>query len=290
MITYPNTTLCIEGHILPIAANALPALADFLARYLSGESNTIQITTPLLPGYEVSAEFPAPDPRPQILRDVTIKDMKIRPVGTIFVASGIVQGRIVLPAGMHMHLDVEYVLPDVLVFDGEVPPAPEPGYLRAQVAAPLRGRGGRGDAPAMPDEPPLPNPLPDRAFAHIRPDAWLPAVSAPMEPEEGMGAAYAVSARVVDVPLEVLPGRQKEFSNFVGKVRVFRGRACRLTADLCHYGQVIFGSEGATAGLLGSAAVAVTVEGLPLDAPGRRAGEIALAGLPFQGSVHIKKR
>jgi hypothetical protein len=34
------------------------------------------------------------------------------------------------------------------------------------------------------------------------------------------GAVYAVTAKVVDVPLEVLPGRQKEFSNFVSKVRL----------------------------------------------------------------------
>lgn len=207
----------MQGHILPITTGALPALATFLARYLSGLPNDIVVSSPLLPGYDVAASFPAPYPRPQILRDVTIKNMKIRPVGTLFVASGIVLGRVVLPAGMNIALDVLYVLPDVLVFDGEVPPAPEPGYLHAADGW-GGGRGRRGEAPELPDEPPLPDPVPDRAFAHIRPDAWLPAVSVPAEPEDGTGAVYAISARVVDVPLQVLPGRQKEFSNFVGKV------------------------------------------------------------------------
>jgi hypothetical protein len=36
--------------------------------------------------------------------------------------------------------------------------------------------------------------------------------------EKETGAVYAVTAKVVDVPLEVLLGRQKEFSNFVSKV------------------------------------------------------------------------
>lgn len=54
--------------------------------------------------------------------------------------------------------------------------------------------------------------------------------------------------------------------------------------------QVIFGPEGANAGIQGSAAVAVAVEGLPLNTPGRKTDEIVLAGLPFQGSVHIKNR
>ncbi|KAF9477671.1 hypothetical protein BDN70DRAFT_861510 [Pholiota conissans] len=266
-LTYPNITLSLSGHVLPLTQSAFPFLAEFLSRYLSGEPNEISISSPLLPGYDISAEFPAPQPRPQILRDVTIKDMKIRPTGTVFLASGIVEGRVVLPKGMNISLDVSYVLPDVLVFDGEVPPAPEPDYATSRF---VKHRGHHGSAPDLPEEPPLPDPLPDRAFAHIRPDEWLPAVSSPSEAEDGVGSVYAISARVVDVPLEVLPGRQKEFSNFVGKV--------------------IFGTDGATAGILGSAAVAVTVEGLPLNTPGRKTNEIVLSGLPFQGSVHIKKR
>lgn len=217
-LSHGNVTLSLTGHVLPLSQPAFPHLAAFLTRYLSGEPNDISISSPLLPGYDISAEFPAPHPRPQILRDVTIKDMKIRAMGTVFLASGIIQGRIVLPKGMNISLNVSYVFPDVLVFDGEVPSVPEPDYVEAQY---MEHKGHHGPAPDLPEEPPLPDPLPDRAFAHIRPDDWLPAVSVPTEPEDGVGAVYAISAKVVDVPLEVLPGRQKEFSNFVGKVRDF---------------------------------------------------------------------
>jgi len=130
--------------------------------------------------------------------------MKIRPVGSAFLASGIVKARAVLPKGMNVGLDVFRVLPDVLVFDGEVPPNVEIG---------------RHLSSAPPPETPFPDPLPKNAFGHIRPDDWLPSQSVLMEREDDDdGSAYAVSATVVDVPLEVLPGRQKEFSHFVKNV------------------------------------------------------------------------
>lgn len=69
-----------------------------------------------------------------------------------------------------------------------------------------------------PPAPSLPDPLPERAFAHIRPEDWLASESEPVESGEGEGSAVAVSANIVDVPLEVLPGREREFSNFVSKV------------------------------------------------------------------------
>ena len=86
----------------------------------------------------------------------------------------------------------------------------------------------------------------------------------------GAGPALTFLVRVYapDVPLEVLPGREREFSDFMAKV--------------------IFGSQGALAGVEGVAAVAVRVEGLPF-ASGRDP-EMELAGLPFQGSVRIGKK
>jgi hypothetical protein len=50
--------------------------------------------------------------------------------------------------------------------------------------------------------------------------------------------------------------------------------------------QVIFGTDGAVAGLLGSTAVAIDVEGLPSG----EAGEMELSGLPFRGSVIVGKK
>lgn len=221
-LTHPNITLVIAGSVLPISTSSFPSISNFVTRYLSGLANEISISSPLLPGYDLQAEFPAPNPKPQILRDVTIKDMKIRPSGTLFLASGIVQGHLVLPAGMHVGLDVTRVLPDVLIFDGQVPPSTDDmnittGWTPRQTKI---KKGRRGD-PDLPEEPPLPNPLPEHAFGHIRPDSWLPAMSVEKDPGDAEGSVYAISAKVVDVPVEVLPGRQKEFSSFVGKVRTF---------------------------------------------------------------------
>jgi len=84
-----------------------------------------------------------------------------------------------------------------------------------------------------------------------------------------------VSAQFVDIPLEVLPGRSREFSNFVSKV--------------------LFSSDGALAGVQGVAAVNVHIDGLPIiggpkEGPDGEQGDLALSGLPFQGSVRISKR
>jgi hypothetical protein len=76
----------------------------------------------------------------------------------------------------------------------------------------------RNDPPPPP--PPLPEPLPERAFGRIRPTDWLNAISVPLDSDDGEGSAVAVSAKIVDVPLDVLPGREREFSDFVGKVRI----------------------------------------------------------------------
>jgi len=165
----------------------------------------------------------------------------------------------VLPKGITLGMTVYKVLPEVIVFDGEVPP-----FIINR-----RNSDDTDDTDDLPPRMPLPDPLPERAFGHIRPRAWLPSVSEPIALPEEEGSAYTISARVVDVPLEVLPGRQMEFSNFVGKV--------------------IFGSEAVVAGISGSAAVTASVDGLPLHTPGRQAGEIVFSGLPFQGRLLIGK-
>lgn len=126
--------------------------------------------------------------------------MKIKP-GTTFLASGTVFARIVLPKGVEVGLDVHRVLPDVLIFDGEVPDSVKLPH-------------------GPPSSPSLPDPLPERAFARIRPDDWLTSLSVPDDPQDGEGSAFAVTAKIVDVPLEVLPGRQTEFSRFVRKASV----------------------------------------------------------------------
>jgi hypothetical protein len=195
-LTHPNITLNISGHALPVVPDSAVSLSSFLTRYLSGESNPIFISSPLISGLSVDTLFPAPTPRPQVLRDVTIRNMKIKP-GTPFLASGTVSARVTLPRGLNINLNVSRLLPDALIYDGEVPDS-DPG--------------------TVPPPTPLPDPSPERAFGHIRPNDWLPALCQATVPGDGEGAAYVVEAHLVDVPLEVLPGRQKEFGDFVSKV------------------------------------------------------------------------
>lgn len=205
-LTHPNLTLSLYGDILPISSTAFPILSQFVARYLSSQANTVTVSTPLFRNVSVEVDFPAPSPRVQLLQNVTIKDMKITPYGSTFLASGIVQANVVLPKGLTVGLNVSKVLPEAIIYDGEVPPS----FVDHR-------KFGMDD---LPPQMPLPNPLPARAFGHIRPKHWLPSVSTPIELPEGEGSAYAVSARVVDIPLEVLPGREEEFGSFVRKVCV----------------------------------------------------------------------
>ncbi|KAF7289184.1 hypothetical protein MIND_01379500 [Mycena indigotica] len=262
-LTHPNISLAIQGNVLPLSTQATPLLSTFLSRYLSRQNNPILVSTPLIEGLSIDLEFPAPNPPPQVLRNVTIHDMSIKPSGTVVTASGTVDARIVLPKGMDLKLHVGRVFADVLVFDGEVPDGAEfPSSL---------GEPDEDDEHPLPPAPPLPSPLPPHAFARIRPEEWLPSQSGPVELSDS-GSLYAISAHLVDVPLEVLPGRQKEFSGFVSKV--------------------VFGSgDGATAGILGVGAVGVEVAGLELQASrAAQAREMELTGLPFRGSVLVGKK
>jgi len=49
---------------------------------------------------------------------------------------------------------------------------------------------------------------------------------------------------------------------------------------------VIFSADGATAGIQGTAAVIIAIDGLLVHGP----GDVMLEGLPFHGTVHIGKR
>ena len=211
ILTHPNATVHIHGHVTALTHDSFPLLSTFVTSYLNGESPRISLSTPLLPNITVGTVFPAPNPQPQVLQNVTIKDMKIRPLSSgMMLASGTVFANIVLPKGMDMSLQVDAVYPQLLVYDG---PVPDSESFRA------RGRLGRSGDDDLPDPIPLPDPLPANAFAHIRPAQWFESISVPLGHQDGEGSVFAVSAKIVDIPLEVLPGRQREFSNFVGKVR-----------------------------------------------------------------------
>lgn len=284
-LTYPNVSLSISGTVLPIPPTAQAALSHFISLYLQAQDNPIVITSPYLPTLAFPTFFPAPYPKPQVLRNVTIRNMVVRysPDGKGgMLASGTVFGRAVLPKGIRVGLDVKRIFPDVLVFDGEVPeddedseddgsedeamqskphiphiphphiplisifpslprpslpsvphhslpsiPSSLPSALPSNLprphfpfpALPIGHKPPHSHSPPPPPSPPLPTPLPPRAFAHIRPDDWLVATSTPVDGGEDEGTAVEVEAKIVDVPLEVLPGREREFSGFARKVR-----------------------------------------------------------------------
>ena len=207
-LTHPNTTVRVHGHVAALPRDSFPSLSSFVNSYLNGESPRIFLSTPLLHDIAVDTVFPAPDPQPQVLRNVTIKDMKVRPVTSgMMLASGTVFANIVLPKGMDMTLQVDAVYPQLLIYDGPVP---------GNESVEMEGLGEDDDG--LPDPMPLPDPLPANAFAHIQPGQWLESTSIPLGRQDGEGSVFAVSAKIVDIPFEVLPGRQREFSNFVGKV------------------------------------------------------------------------
>jgi len=268
-LTHPNVTLFISGRVLPLPSTAIDAVSSFASRYLSLERNPISISSPLLPSLVVDTEFPSPATKPKVLRDVTIRNMKVKPYGTEFLASGEVLALIVLPKGMNFQMDVKQIMPDILVFDGEVDDSLPPlGIL--------------GNVPSR-----FP-PLPPRAFGHILPDDWLTAKSVFNGTDEE-GSVFSVSASIVDVPIQVLPGREKEFSNFVSKVCHYF--ITHLFHALMHDTfQILFGSNGAIAGLRGTVDVGVDIVGLPFhDGDGEDIG-FQLKGLPLQGKVHIGKK
>jgi hypothetical protein len=306
-LTHPNITLSLHGNVLPIPPSAAPALSSLISDYFSGIDHPISITSPFEPfsSYTAHTKFPAPHPRPEVLRNVTIEGMQIHTSGTTILASGVVHARIALPEGMNVTLLIDRILPDVLIFDGPLPSTAS----FPPTSLPLTRTIARGmtkyhpDAAADDDEvppaPPLPSPLPPRAFARVRPGTWLPTMSAPTSPrrdwDERGNTTLRITAWFSDVPFEVLPGREREFRSFVAKV--------------------IFGpGEGAVAGVQGVAAVGVKIDGLWIgqepDADGDgdgdggvgrgRGGEadgeggngagMVLTGLPFLGSVRVGRK
>lgn len=271
----PNITMHITGTVLPLQSSA--AFSSFLSSYLGGRAHPILLQTPLYPKLTFESEFPAPDPPPRVMREMEMRDMRVRLVGGVAVGSGTVYARIVLPKGINIGMEVKRVIPDVLIFDGPVPTYATAHRLPQHTDS-KRERGTHEDdeydeEPPLPPSPPLPDPLPPRAFAHIRPDHWLPAWSVPDEGDRGddddneHGTAITITSPFEDVPLVVLPGRQREFGEFVRKI--------------------VFGRGAALAGLQGHVSVHSTIPGLP-SGNGSVQG-VVLDRLPFEGNVYIGK-
>jgi hypothetical protein len=322
-VTTSNITLPIEGTILRIPStstspHATILLSHFLTLFLSGVSPPVRISTPLLPHLHLDTVFPAPNPPPKVLRDVTIKRMMLTfgRDGEIF-ASGVVWARLVMPNGISVPVNATDIWPDVLVFDGEVPEEdgsdldqttmtedvmrptrnhiPIPTWLPNPLPhpplppiPPINFPSHHGDDETAP--PPLPDPIPERAFARIRPESWIAAQTTPdNSPDDGEeggwitintdggeeenGWSATVTSTVRDVPLQVLPGREAQLRNFVSKV--------------------LLSKEGALAGVKGTSAVRAAVPGLLAGKDGEdgeHGSRLELRGLPFEGVVRIGKK
>jgi hypothetical protein len=114
--------------VLPISHSAAPALSSLISDYLSGVDHPIAVTTPFefFADYIAHTTFPAAHPRPEVLHNVTIENMKVHFSGTTILASGIVHARLALPEGMDITIAPSRVLPDTLIFDGQPDPASTP--------------------------------------------------------------------------------------------------------------------------------------------------------------------
>ncbi|KAJ9125561.1 hypothetical protein QFC22_000523 [Naganishia vaughanmartiniae] len=205
------------------------ALSTFLNNYLQGRSNNVTILG--LPAFPIDASpdarinvtnpssgssvvppawmqrlvsenvhavipFPAPSNRTNLIRSVTIEQMKISERAGKMRASGVVVVVATLPQDLAgVEVQVVGVLPDVLVSDGKF-------------------EGGGEVDPGTP-------PYPARAFGRIHPTEFLPAISSPSPDDPTL---LIVRAPLHDVPLDILPGRDKVLSDFVAKI-VFKGFA-----------------------------------------------------------------
>lgn len=219
----------ITGSLLPIRPPVVGPLARLVSSYLSAKPSSFMIETvqdrqsssiPLvLPPTRMT--LPALDRRPKILRKVTVRNMRLGSSPTDeLTASGTLIASFGLPrelSGLTPFLDIRKLWPDTLVFDGLPPPAR---------ASRINSQGNR-----IRPAPPLPDPLPEGAFARILPINWLSSSMLPDNGDEDDGVPVRwVTAEIVDVPLKVLPGREAEFQAFVRKVsyRIIHARRVDL--------------------------------------------------------------
>ena len=194
------------------------------------------------------------------------------------LCSGRVVGELSLPVQfleLSEAVDVTAILPDVLVYDGDLPkqaeddPAPDAAdnglaalrhpdqlafipaaaFPRADTANPLHLPASEADrAPAYP-----PSPIPRTAFARLHPAARIPAKTTHVPGNATAPARTFVSATFTDTPLFILDDRMGVFQHFVGQILF--GREARAG---------VRGVSGADLGLGGWGEV--RLEGLPLEA------------------------
>lgn len=270
--THPNISLSMNGTILPIEKESLPLLSQFLSNYLGARPSPIQISTAPPLSLSIRTKFPAPKEKPKLIRTVKLDNVRIYPnpeTGEDLLAAGIIRAYLELPPGLEsLKLHVDRILPDVLVYDGPAPPKQGSSGVASLwgdalfLDSPVVSTNNTGREPFPP--PPLPDPLPPKAFARIRPLHWLDATNAPApDPSDPDKTVILVRAEMVDVPLDILPGRNDVFQQFVQKI-IWKGFA--------------------VAGVRGDAACGVGIEGISM----MNGTDMELRGLPVEAQFTAK--
>lgn len=212
-VTSHKIGIDIEGDI--VALESGDALSQFLQNYLQGDDNPITVrglgempkghsgsdapppwVLRSLPSLQLHLVFPSPKDRPDVVREVTIEQMRLGEANGQMIASGTVVALIELPDGMErVALNVSAIKPDVMVHDGPT----------------------NADVKYDPSKPP------PKAFGRIWPNYHLNSTTARSEdPKTPHG--LVVRAPFKDMPLDVLPGRDSVMSDFITKV-IFKGGA-----------------------------------------------------------------
>ncbi|GAA6047483.1 hypothetical protein JCM3770_005769 [Rhodotorula araucariae] len=263
------------------------ALSRFVARFLSGRENDVFIrydadpeppladepgadapfpppfVADLVRGKELHVRVPGTNETPELFRDLRMEDMRIKLGGgrdgdADLLASGRVVGEVVMPdiaAKLADGLDAQWIWPDVLVYDGELPRrAPPPAahsrrfsgaaqlaFLHAEVNAPSSPLAAGADDGDKADYPP--SPVPANAFARMRPSDAMPAQTVHTPANATHNATTLVVATFVDAPLYLLPGRGDVLRRFVAKI-IFGGSGAKVKASMAGITSVRIGLSG----------------------------------------------
>lgn len=254
------------------------ALSGFLAKFLSGEVNTIHVrydaasnpdgasslppfVAPVMANVTVPLSFPGSKSTLALFKNLQIEEMKIRlssmsisstasleemmEKDADLLCSGRVVGEINLPQemdGLANGIDITNILPDVYVYNGE-PPLERRSLSSSALMSSMV-------------YPPIV--LPSNAFAQLRPTSFIHSTTIHSPSNATHNATTYISATFIDAPLYLLEGRAAVFRDLVAKL--------------------VFGSQKVRAGIRGVAEVALELKG---------AGEVELDKLPIEGSFFI---
>ncbi|GAA5849165.1 hypothetical protein JCM9279_005809 [Rhodotorula babjevae] len=261
------------------------ALSRFVARYLAGRDNDVFVrydahpepplsddpspdapfppsfVADLVRGKELHVRVPGTNETPELFRDLRMEDMRIKLGGgdtdADLLASGKVVGEVVMPdiaAKLAAGLDAQWIWPDVLVYDGDLPrkaaavDAPSSSLLkRAQLAfvdsSALSSSphssfddslSGAHEPLALGGSDPTdypPSPVPANAFARMRPSSAMAAETIHTPANATHNATTFVVATFVDAPLYLLPGRGDVLRRFVAKI-IFGGSGNKVKASM----------------------------------------------------------